>query len=166
LLLKPLQLVVLGTGQAGFESQLRGWAQRFPDRFGLKLEYDESMAHRIEAGADIFLMPSRFEPCGLNQLYSQRYGTPPVVHRVGGLADTTVDAAEEGGTGFLFDQPSSRAFGQALDRALGCYRQTRVWRRLQRNGMGMDFSWQRSAMAYSALYRQALEERAVQLKPG
>jgi starch synthase len=121
------------------------------------LGYDESLAHQIEAGADLFLMPSRFEPCGLNQMYSQRYGTPPLVHATGGLLDSVVDTtpetlANKTATGFVFSPMTRQAFTAALSRALAAYRDKKIWRQLQKTGMAKDFSWDASAQRYIELY--------------
>ena len=123
----------------------------------VEIGYDEPLAHLIEAGADLFLMPSRFEPCGLNQMYSLRYGTPPIVFKTGGLADTVVDAdaatlADGSATGFVFDTPDVAAFVGAIRRALDLYRQPEAWRRLQQTGMRQSFDWSESADRYLALY--------------
>ena len=130
----------------------------------MTIGYDEGLSHRIEAAADLFLMPSRFEPCGLNQLYSLRYGTPPVVHRVGGLADTVVDANEENlaagtATGFVFDAPAPAELTAAVERGLALYRKEESWRRLVRTAMAQDFGWARSAARYLELYRRVAELR-------
>jgi starch synthase len=157
------QLAILGSGSHHFEHQLRALAARFPQQIGLHIGYDEPLAHLIEAGADLFLMPSRFEPCGLNQIYSLRYGTLPVVRRTGGLADTVVDTSPATlktgkATGFVFDTASSEELAATVRRALGYYRQPAVWRQLIANAMAQDFSWHASARRYLALYRQAISE--------
>jgi starch synthase len=157
LMREKLQLVVLGTGEAQFERALREASARHAGRMSVLIGYDEPLAHRIEAGADIFLMPSRFEPCGLNQLYSLRYGTVPVVRRVGGLADTVIDATPEAmrngtATGIVFDGDGVEDLAAAVRRALALYAKPRSWRRLMRNGMRRDFSWKHSAGEYLALY--------------
>ncbi len=151
------RFVALGSGQTLYEQKLQRLAQQHPDRIMVEIGYDEELAHRIEAGADIFLMPSRFEPCGLNQMYSLRYGTPPVVFRTGGLADTVVDAdaahcADGTATGFVFDQPEVSGFLDAIRRALDLYRQPKAWRRLQQTGMRQNFDWSESAGHYLSLY--------------
>ncbi|HEV2907680.1 MAG TPA: glycogen/starch synthase, partial [Candidatus Eremiobacteraceae bacterium] len=151
------RLAVLGRGDAGIEQRFRDLAARRPDTVAVRTAFDEPLAHAVEAGADIFLMPSRFEPSGLNQMYSMRYGTPPVVHRVGGLADTVVDADvaslhDESATGFVFDTPTAQAFEQAIARALSLFSDADRWRTLQQTGMRADFSWTRSAQAYLDLY--------------
>ena len=154
----PAQLVVLGTGESGYEQRLQEMAAAQPDSMAVVLAYNESLAHNIEAAADIFLMPSLFEPCGLNQLYSLRYGTLPVVREVGGLADTVVDVnaqtlAESTATGFVFRQPDPAALLGAVQRAAETWHDEATWRQLQRNAMGQDFSWQHSANRYLELYR-------------
>ncbi len=152
-------LVVLGSGQAIYEQHLQRLALSHPKRVFVVIGYDEELAHRIEAGADLFLMPSRFEPCGLNQMYSLRYGTPPLVFRTGGLADTVVDADEAAliehkATGFVFDEPTSAALLTAIRRALQMYRQPQKWLQLQQAGMHQDFGWDKSAAEYLTLYQQ------------
>lgn len=152
-----LRLIALGSGERRFEQALQALAQRFPGRVAVRIGYDEALAHAIEAGADAFLMPSRFEPCGLNQMYSLRYGTPPLAHRTGGLADTIVDATEDNldaGTanGFLFDDATAEALSEGLERLLAL-RTTSAWEKLVRAGTRTDFSWSRSALAYSNLYK-------------
>ncbi len=150
------QLVVLGSGDARYERLLAELPGGFPGRVALRVGFDEGLAHRIEAGADVFLMPSRFEPCGLNQLYSLRYGTVPVVHATGGLDDTVVefDPATGTGTGFKFAPYAAGAFLQALARALSTRRDGTAWARLVANGMAQDFSWDRAALAYRRLYAE------------
>lgn len=151
----PAQLAVLGTGEPRYQEALQAAAGRHPGRVAFVGRLDEGLAHRIEAGADIFLMPSRYEPCGLNQMYSMRYGTVPVVRRTGGLADTVRQvwsAHVDNGTGFLFDDPTPDALVGTLRPVLDLYRQPQVWRRIQHNGMSEDFSWGESARRYLALY--------------
>ena len=155
------QLAILGNGDIVLELALRRLANTYPGKVGVVIGYDEGLAHRIEAGADIFLMPSRFEPCGLNQMYSQRYGTPPVVHRTGGLADTVIDAtdatlADGTASGFAFDSATPGAFMAATQRALTLYGNPRKWNSLRKNGMARDFSWEASARQYQALYQAML----------
>jgi starch synthase len=148
--------VVLGTGDARYQDMWRALAARYPDRIGARIGFDESLAHLIEGGADLFLMPSRFEPCGLNQMYSMRYGTIPVVHGVGGLADTVVDYAQKGATGFVFSEYTPRALLDALNRALIIVGDEGKRAALQAAGMGQDFSWDRSALEYVKIYERAL----------
>lgn len=159
LLLKNIQLVVLGLGDPKYHNMLLELRQRYPRHVGVRLALDEAMAHQIEAGADMFLMPSRYEPCGLNQLYSLKYGTVPVVRATGGLADTVVDCTPEnlaGGraTGFTFLVPSAQAFLEAVQRALTMHeKDPAAWRQLQETGMRLDWSWTRSAAEYEKVYR-------------
>jgi starch synthase len=153
----PAQLVVLGTGERELERALADVAKANAQRVAVRLAYDEPLAHLIEAGADMFLMPSRFEPCGLNQMYSQRYGTPPVARATGGLADTIVDAtpaalADGTATGFLFDEESPVALLAAIERAIALYREPKEWRQLQRAGMAMDLGWGAAARRYAEVY--------------
>jgi starch synthase len=153
----PAQLVILGTGERRYEQLLQDKAAAQPDAMAVTLAYDERLAHRIEAGADIFLMPSLFEPCGLNQLYSLRYGTLPLVRAVGGLADTVTDSnpqsiADERATGFVFEHPDAAELLAALQRAAALWYDQQSWRKVQRNAMRQDFSWQQSASQYLQLY--------------
>lgn len=153
-----LQLVLLGNGDPWMEDQARGLAQRYPDRVAVRIGFDDPLAHRIEAGADLFLMPSRFEPCGLNQLYSLRYGTIPVVHAVGGL-DDTVDQFDPNtcrGTGFKFSHFAVEPLRAALHSALAAWANPTHRTALIRNAMASDFSWDRSAQAYRTLYQQLI----------
>jgi starch synthase len=161
---------VLGTGEPRYQELWTSLAKQYPDRIGAFIGFDESLAHLIEGGADIFLMPSRFEPCGLNQMYSMRYGTVPVVHAVGGLADTVRDYAPPTGkggsrrekpTGFVFREYSPPALLEALMRAFALFPDSRKWRALQVAGMQQDFSWDRSAREYVRIYERATMKRAV-----
>ena len=144
--------VMLGSGERHHEELWRGLAARYPDRVSATIGFDETLAHRIEAGADIFLMPSRFEPCGLNQMYSLRYGTVPVVRATGGLADTVRDAAEPGGNGIRFTEYTPAALSAAVRRALELFRNPKQWKTLQQAGMREDFSWDASAREYVKVY--------------
>jgi starch synthase len=160
-----LQLVILGAGDAGLERRVRDMATAFPKQVAAFIGYSEGHAHLIEAGSDMFVMPSRFEPCGLNQMYSLRYGTPPVVHRTGGLADTVIDAndttlADGTATGFVFDHEDPVALREALVRALKRYAEPKAWERLMRQGMAQDLSWQRSAREYLDLYKSLTRDIA------
>jgi len=161
-----LQFVLLGTGESTYEELLAEVGRRFPAKAGVHITFDNELAHRIEAGADIFLMPSRFEPCGLNQLYSLKYGTVPVVHATGGLADTVVDCTGETlvtgrATGFTFTDYTPEAMLDCLTRALDLYTTApHIWRRLQLTGMKQDFSWRTRARRYVELYDLA-RDRAV-----
>ena len=154
---------VLGSGDARYEDLWRGLTVRFPDRIGARIGFDEGLAHLIEGGADIFLMPSRFEPCGLNQMYSLRYGTVPVVRAVGGLYDTVRDYDERSGegTGFTFGDHSSQALLAALARAIVLYGRKRDWKRIQRNGMREDHSWDASARQYVTVYERAMDLKGI-----
>ncbi|MFZ5557820.1 MAG: glycogen synthase GlgA [Pseudomonadota bacterium] len=155
------RLVVLGSGDPALERQLTRLAGDLPQWVAVRIQFDEALSHLIEAGVDAFLMPSRFEPCGLNQMYSQRYGTPPIVHATGGLCDSVADAtpaavAAGGGTGFVFQRMTEASFLHAIDRALAMMREPDAWRAVQRAGMARDFSWKSSAQKYRDLYRSLL----------
>ena len=145
-------LVALGNGDPEYEKLFLEMAAEFPGRVAVRVGFDNGLAHRIEAGADMFLMPSHYEPCGLNQIYSLKYGTVPVVRATGGLDDTI-----EAGTGFKFQEYAGTAFLEALREAVRAYGNGAAWRETMRNGMAKDFSWKTSAAAYSALYRRLLE---------
>jgi starch synthase len=149
--------VLLGSGDRRYEDLWLALAARHPDRIGARIGFDEGLAHLIEAGADLFLMPSRFEPSGLNQMYSMRYGTLPLVRAVGGLADTVrnFNARTGEGTGFSFDEYSAQALLNTLRWALEMYEDQAAWQRLQRAGMSHDFSWDASAREYVKVYGRA-----------
>jgi starch synthase len=158
------QWVILGTGDAKYQDAIATLAQRSPGRVAARLTFCESLAHKIEAAADIFLMPSRFEPCGLSQMYSLKYGTVPLVRATGGLSDTitdTTDATLANGTanGFSFREYSPLAFSETLRRACETYRRGDVWRKIIAIGMGQDWSWRRSAQQYAALYQRMKASR-------
>lgn len=161
LLALPLQFAVLGTGSPEIEAVFAAIAKRYPGRLRLVLRFDEGLAHRIEAGADFFLMPSRYEPCGLNQLYSLRYGTLPVVRETGGLADTVIDldAEPEQGRGFVFRETSAAALLDAVTRACAFFAQPARLQEVRRRIMALDFSWERSASDYLLLYAAARAQR-------
>jgi starch synthase len=148
---QDMYLVVLGSGDTEYEDFFRRLAQENPTRIAVRIGFDNALAHRIEAGADMFLMPSHYEPCGLNQMYSLRYGTVPVVRATGGLNDTIEEE-----TGFKFVEYSGEALGGALRAAAGAYSNSKVWRQMVRRGMQKDYSWGASARAYSALYQRLL----------
>ncbi len=149
----PAQLVVLGSGGSALEHGWAALARKHKSRCAVSIGFDETLAHRIEAGADIFLMPSRFEPCGLNQMYSLRYGTPPVVRATGGLADTVIDAADaRHGNGFVFGPATTAALLQAVQRAIAAWHDPVRWRSLQKHGMARDSSWEGAARHYAELY--------------
>ncbi|MBK1724409.1 glycogen synthase GlgA [Thiocystis violacea] len=163
-----VQLLVVASGDRKTEQALVKIAEENPRQIGVFIGYDEVRAHRIEAGCDAFLMPSRFEPCGLNQIYSLRYGTPPIVHRTGGLADTVTPATPERlgngtATGFLFDEPKPESLLHAVRQAMHLYREhPQGWRRLATTGMSLDLSWEASANQYLQLYADAIAERQSQ----
>lgn len=160
LLSEGCQCVILGSGMKDYEERLAQLAQEFPEQLSVTIGYSETLAHQIEAGTDIFLMPSAYEPCGLNQLYSLRYGTLPVVHAVGGLRDSVIDFAEPtqtDATGFMFYQYTAHGLYNAIQRALAAFQDKKIWRMLQNNGMSKDLSWQRSAEEYGRLYGELLE---------
>jgi starch synthase len=146
------QLVVLGTGEKSIEAALTKLAEDNPGRVATFIGYDEALSHRIEAGIDIFLMPSRFEPCGLNQIYSLRYGSVPIVHATGGLRDTV----EEGVSGFVYHKADAHNLWLAIERALAHFDDKTAWRKMMLAGMNQDFSWERSAREYATLYAQLL----------
>ncbi len=147
--------VVLGSGDERYENLWRALAAAYPHRISATIGFDEGLAHRIEAGSDVFLMPSRFEPCGLNQMYSLRYGTVPVVRATGGLEDTVRDVSEPEGNGFKFREYSPRALVGALHRALDLFPNSMEWKKIQRRGMKEDHSWDASAREYVKVYRAA-----------
>ena len=157
---RDVQWVILGTGERHYERAIQRLGATFPDRVAVRLEFSEVLAHRIEAGADLFLMPSHYEPCGLNQLYSLRYGTVPLVRETGGLADTVVDATTEAvqtrrATGFSFHDANSQALEETLQRASKMFEsQPDVWQQLVVTGMKQDWSWTQSARSYGQLYNQ------------
>jgi starch synthase len=158
LLQDGVQLAVLGEGDAQLEQRLVKLAHSHRGRVSVVTGYDEVLAHRITAGSDLFLMPSRFEPCGLNQMYAMAYGTPPVVRRTGGLADTVTDSNDEtlqdgNATGFVFEQADAEELLHAVRRALTLYRTSAAWKTIQLNGMQRNFSWRRAAKQYLAVYR-------------
>ena len=159
LLERGCQFAILGSGQSHYQVRLQELARAWPGQLSLTLGYNEGLAHRITAGADLFLMPSRFEPCGLNQMYSLRYGTVPVVHGVGGLNDTVFDPSEvtaDQANGFVFREPTPDALFQAVERALQALGTRKTWRRLQENGMSADYSWKQRARDYATLYQNLL----------
>jgi starch synthase len=156
------QLVVLGQGEPGLQDALVAAAGAAPDSVAVSLDFQESLAHQIEAGADCFLMPSRFEPCGLNQMYSQAYGTPPVVSPTGGLADSVIDATlhPDTGTGFVMSAATETGLQEAVQRAIEAWRDPVQWQRIQANGMRSSFGWEQSAARYLAVYQQAIDRAA------
>ncbi len=153
-----IAMVLLGAGQEKYQALCREWAAKWPGRFAVRLGYDNPLAHKIEAGADIYLMPSRFEPCGLNQLYSLRYGTPPVVHATGGLEDTIEDIDSEGskGTGFKFKAYTAEGLLGAVKRSLTLYSKPDIWSGIMKRAIQQDFSWERVGEEYLVLYQKLL----------
>ncbi len=153
-----IQFVLLGSGQAEFERAVRGLAVRHPTKASVKIGYDHALSHRIEAGVDFFLMPSHFEPCGLNQMYSLRYGSVPVVRATGGLDDSIVDVTEdvESANGIKFYEYSSRALAKAIRKAIVLFGAKELFERYRLNGMASDFSWKRTTTAYEEIYKRAL----------
>jgi starch synthase len=144
----PMQIAVVGAGDRELVEKLRAAQQGFPEHVGVYIGFDEQAAHLVEAGADMFLMPSRFEPCGMNQMYSQRYGTPPIANATGGLVDTILDDE----TGYLMRELSAEGLVEAVQRGLGDYRDQSRWRRVQHAGMARDFGWASAARAYGEIY--------------
>ncbi|MEI7842440.1 MAG: glycogen synthase GlgA [Gallionellaceae bacterium] len=155
------QLVLLGSGDATLQSQAKALAKQYPGQVAVMIGFDEKLSHLIEAGIDIFLMPSRFEPCGLNQMYSQRYGTPPIVHATGGLVDSVVDCSPENlakssATGFVFSEMTPLGLFTCIQRALLVYQDKKSWSKLLSTGMSKDFGWQASAKKYHEVYEAVL----------
>ncbi len=154
-----IQFVLLGSGDPRYHEIFQGFAKTFPEKVAVKLTFDEPSAHEIEAGADMFLMPSRYEPCGLNQLYSLKYGTVPIVRNTGGLADTIIDVRSESVdsgrvNGFLFKEYDADLLFATIVRAIDLFKRKDPWQRLMKNGMAQDWSWERSAKEYLALYKK------------
>jgi starch synthase len=162
MLASDLQFVSLGTGSPAFERAYQDLAARHPTKAAVRIGFDQGLSHRIEAGCDFFIMPSRFEPCGLNQMYSLRYGTVPIVRATGGLDDTVVDVRDEAAKadGIKFHEYSARALAKAIRKALVLYSIPDVYAQFQRSAMAADFSWERTAGAYVSLYRKALRPKA------
>ena len=156
-----VQLAILGSGEAQYETQLHELAEWRPGLVSTVFGYNEGLAHRMIAGGDIFLMPSRFEPCGLSQMYGMAYGTPSVVRRTGGLADTVIDTNADSllngtATGFVFEHETASDFLQAVQRALASFQSNDIWHTIQQNGMAQDFGWDKAAKDYLDVYRKAL----------
>jgi starch synthase len=177
LLTRDVQFAILGQGDPALEARFTNLADAYPGRLAVRIGYEEPLAHRLYAGGDLLLHPARFEPCGLTPLYALRYGTIPLVRRVGGLTDTVVPASEETlhagtATGFTFDQPDACTMLEAIDRALAVYAKPVVWRKLQQRAMTRDFSWDYSARRFLAIYHELAPavalvraERAAEPKP-
>lgn len=159
-----VQLVLLGSGEKGLEAAFRDAAAKYPSKLAVRIGFDTPLSHQIEAGADLFLMPSRYEPCGLNQMYSLAYGTIPVVRATGGLDDTVVqfDPVTGQGNGVKFQEATTTAFLQAIWQALELYREKALWLQIITNAMTADFTWNRSAGEYEQLYRRAVEKKGRQ----
>ncbi|MEM8735666.1 MAG: glycosyltransferase, partial [Planctomycetota bacterium] len=157
---RDVQWTILGTGEKKYENQLEELARVHPQRVGVKIAFSEALAHQIEAASDMFLMPSRYEPCGLNQLYSLKYGAVPIVNRTGGLADTVTDTndatlADNVATGFVCEHYSVQALDQTLSRAVETYlHRKEIWAQIVSAGMSQDWSWESSAREYRMLYEQ------------
>jgi starch synthase len=159
----PAQLVLLGSGDVEMQRAALDLAHHHSGKLAVYVGFDEGLAHLVEAGADVFLMPSRFEPCGLNQMYSQRYGTPPLVHATGGLIDTVVDCSEaslanDSASGFVFEQMDAASLLAAARRAVAAYKDKKIWKTLQLNCMAKDFSWNGSAQAYFEIYAHSMKK--------
>ncbi len=157
---RDTRLVVLGAGDRGLEDGLAALQEHYPGRVRFRCGYDEGLSHRIEAGGDLFLMPSRFEPCGLNQMYSQRYGTPPIVHRTGGLADTVTHhvPGSDVGTGFVFEHADAAGLAWAAGEAFAAWERREAWAALVRRCMEQDWSWHRQGRRYLLLYDRMMQE--------
>jgi starch synthase len=155
-----LFLVLLGKGDKKYEKKYADIGRKYKGRFGVKIAFDNALAHKIEAGSDMFLMPSRYEPCGLNQMYSLKYGTIPVVRDTGGLADTIeeFDMTTGSGNGFKFEEYSSRALIKAVEKALAVYQNKKTWLKLVKKAMNEDFSWKKSGLRYVEIYNRILEK--------
>jgi starch synthase len=160
LMQEDVVLVILGNGEEYYERLLPELANRYPSKMRVQVKYDNVMAHKIEAGADIFLMPSRYEPGGLNQIYSLKYGTIPVVRATGGLQDTIDELPDGGGNGFKFWGYDSNALLDALHRALATFRDKKVWTAMMQRGMMQDFSWEKPAEEYVRVYERVIENRS------
>ena len=164
LMAHDLQMVILGTGDPKYHALLEGLAKRYPGKLALNLAFDNRLAHLIEAGSDMYLMPSQYEPCGLNQIYSLKYGSVPIVRETGGLKDTIVNVTDDTlknatATGFSFRVYKSAALLEAVKRALALYARKGAWHDLVLAGMKQDWSWERSAREYLGLYDWAIKNR-------
>jgi starch synthase len=161
LIAEDLSLVILGRGDDRYHRMLTELADRYPEKIAVRLDFDERLAHKIEAGVDMFLMPSRYEPCGLNQMYSLRYGTVPIVRATGGLYDTVnpFKPKQGKGVGFRFSEYKPESFWRAIKRALNLFSKPETWRQVMQNGMATDFSWPSSARQYLELYEKALAQK-------
>jgi starch synthase len=162
LLSMDLQMVLLGTGDEKYHTLFKALSKKYPKKISVNLRFDDPLAHLIEAGSDMFLMPSKYEPCGLNQLYSLKYGTVPIVRKTGGLADTieNYDPATSQGTGFTFINYDAQEFLETIQRAIKVYQNKEAWTALMKNGMKKDFSWEASAKKYVEIYRKAFQKKS------
>ena len=153
-----MQFVLVGNGSPAFEKACRDLARRFPSQVAVRIGFDEGLSHRIEAGADFFLMPSRFEPCGLNQMYGLRYGTIPIVRTTGGLDDTVIDVREdpEKANGIKFNEYSASALAKGITKALVLFQETALLKHFQQNAMAADFSWDRTVAEYIKVYQKVM----------
>ncbi|HRB00143.1 MAG TPA: glycogen/starch synthase [Ignavibacteria bacterium] len=158
----PIQLIILGSGDEGTEDFFEQLAYSFPDKVNAYIGYNNKLSHYITAGCDMFLMPSVYEPCGLNQMYSLNYGTVPIVRKTGGLADTVIDFHEDSknGNGFTFEENSPSALYDTIVQALEVYNQKNIWKKIMQRGMKKDFSWDKSAKEYMSLYKKAVSKKA------
>jgi starch synthase len=159
---RDVAVTALGSGEPIYENFFRAWAARHPESVSVRVGYDDALSHKIEAGADMFLMPSRYEPCGLNQIYSLKYGTVPVVRATGGLDDTIEEwnAKKETGTGFKFAGFAPKDLLAAIDRAIEAFQDKEAWEQLMRNGMALNFAWEGPAREYGEVYEEAARRRA------
>ena len=159
----PIQFVILGTGEPEYETFLQQIARDYPDKISVTIGFNESLAHQITAGADMFLMPSQYEPCGLNQMYSLNYGTVPIVRHTGGLADTGIDYTSdpEKGNGLSFANYTSDELHDAVKRAMALFKKKSIWKQMIERGMNTDFSWHASAKKYRKLYKSLQSSKQV-----
>ena len=160
LMMLNFQLIILGTGDKKIEKQIQSYQKKYPDRISLNQAFDETLAHMIEAGSDLFLLPSSYEPCGMNQMYSLKYGTIPIVYSVGGLAETITEynLEENTGNGFVFEKYTAKELVRTIKRALKIYKKKEQWQELQLKAMREDFSWERSSQKYLDIYMTMLDE--------
>jgi len=157
LLALDVAMIILGSGEPAYEQALQKFAERFPGRLKIDFGYNNPLSHKIIAGSDMFLMPSRYEPCGITQMAALKYGTVPVVHKTGGLADTVTQWNGRSGNGFLFENYTAEGLTDSVQRAVTAFYKKDEWRRIIRNGMKTDFSWEQSAKQYLKLYQSLIE---------
>jgi starch synthase len=148
-----VQMIILGTGEEKYQKFLKKAEKKYKTKLAVHLGFDETLAHKIEAAADMFLMPSKYEPCGLNQMYSLRYGTVPIARNTGGLSDTIIDYKKKNGNGFLFNKYDAKELMKVIKTALDLYKDSNKWNKIARQGMSLDFSWKVSAQKYMKLYK-------------